>query len=355
MQLPKITYTPKSLFISAIACLGLGMLAGVFYYVATMQTDGTSVMITSLPEPPAKPALAFDQSSDLPEVFSMLLIGYGGPGHDGGGLADVNIVVSINASTNVIKLITIPRDTWVKLPGGQHAKLNAAFTKDSPPDFETTKEVVSQITGLPIHAAAAIDFVGYQRLVGGPLEGITVNVSQTLDDPWYPIKGEELNPCGHTPEEIADMTATLSGFELEKQFACRYEHIHFDPGPVVMHGHEALAYVRSRHSSSDFDRSRRQEEVLTAIKTQLFSFDILNQLPKYYEALTQHVTTDLTFENVSQLAPLLALLEDNTFTTINLSTENVLSSSKSQAGAFILIPKAGIDNWQAIQDFIASQ
>ncbi|MPN20594.1 Transcriptional regulator LytR [bioreactor metagenome] len=217
------------------------------------------------------------------------------------------------------------------------------------------KNVASQISGLPIKYVIAVDFVGFQRLIGYGLDGIDVEVSQTFEDPWYPIAGEQLNPCGHSPEEIAQLTAEYSGFELEKQFACRYEQLYFPQGMVKMEGGDALKYVRSRHSSSDFDRSRRQAEVLLGIRRKLFSLNALQDVPKYFQALSQYVSTDLNLEIVEYLAPLFLDADQFSSKSIVLSTENVLSSQKNAAGAFVLVPQMGHNQWQAIKDFIQKE
>jgi anionic cell wall polymer biosynthesis LytR-Cps2A-Psr (LCP) family protein len=211
------------------------------------------------------------------------------------------------------------------------------------------------MTSLPIKYYIGIDFTGFKRTIGQELGSIEVNVSQTLEDPWYPIEGAQLEPCGYSPEEIANLTASHSGFELESKFACRYEHLLFKQGKVKMEGHDALAYVRSRHSSSDYDRSRRQVEVLDAIRGKLFKLEALKNIPKFYDGLSKHVSTNLDLESVKYLAPLLTDADSFEIKSINLTPENVLQSSKSSAGAFIVIPKAGMNNWTEVQSFIAKQ
>lgn len=344
----------RKLVISITISLLLGISAGGMYWLANRPTPSHAININPLPTTnPRVAGLTDDYIASQSSTVQALFLGYGGPGHDGGQLTDVIILTKINPSEKSFEIITIPRDIWLTFPNNEQGKLNSAYAKDNPPDFTVTKNAVSTITGLPIDYVAAIDFVGFQRAVGGPpIDGIEVNVSKALDDPWYPIRGEELNPCGHTPEKISQMTQTLSGFNLEKQFPCRYEHIDIKPGLVTMRGHEALAYVRSRHSSSDFDRSRRQQEIIAAIKDKLFSLDALANIPEIYQALSQHLTTDISLDIVETLAPMLTSLKEVEITNINLSTQNVLTTSKSNTGAFILIPKAGINQWDKVHDFI---
>ena len=289
--------------------------------------------------------------------LAVLLLGYGGAGHQGGFLTDVIQVAHLNFEQEKISFISIPRDLEITLSNGQSKKINSVFNYGLNGEHPVknagvlTKNTIAQVTGLNIKYFIAIDFVGFQRLIGQSLDGLEVELAQALDDPWYPIEGEQLNPCGYSPEEIANLTASYSGFELESKFECRYEHLHYPAGTVQMEGGDALKYVRSRHSSSDFDRSRRQTEILTAIRKKLFKLDALSNIPQFFKALSQHVATDLDLESAEYLAPLFLNADQFAIERINLSTENVLTSTKNNNG-FVLIPKAGNNNWSALQNYI---
>jgi len=290
------------------------------------------------------------------ETLNVLLAGYGGPGHQGGFLSDVIQIAHFNFPKKTITFISIPRDLYMPDGNKVNALLSRGMKSGKVEDgLALMQKSLSQITGLPIKYYIGIDFVGFKRTIGNELGSIEVEVSQTLDDPWYPLDGEQLNPCGYSAEEIAQMTANLSGFALESKFACRYEHLRFEKGLVKMEGHEALAYVRSRHSSSDYDRSRRQVEVLDAIRRKLFSLEALQHVSKFHQALSKHVSTNLDLESAKYLAPLLVDADSFSITSINLSPENVLQSSKSSTGAFIVIPKAGSNNWTELREFIKKQ
>jgi len=305
-------------------------------------------------------ALDFDLSNVAEEdkqTVNVLLAGFGGAGHQGGYLSDVIQVAHFNFEKKQIIFISIPRDLYLMGQNQQGYKVNALMSvgmRDGGIDagLELLQKNISQITGLPIKYFIGVDFVGFKRTIGYELKGIEVEVSQTLDDPWYPIDGAQLDPCGYSESEIAEFTNSLSGFALESKFKCRYEHIYFPTGTHTMEGHEALAYVRSRHSSSDYDRSHRQVEILNAIKKKLFQLEAIKYVPKYYQAFSQHVTTNLDLESAKILAPLLANAQDFSIQTINLSPENVLQSSKANNGAFILTPKSGFNEWGEVQGFI---
>ena len=121
-----------------------------------------------------------------------------------------------------------------------------------------------------------------------------------------------------------------------------------------MEGGDALEYVRSRHGSSsgDFSRSQRQHALLLAIKDRLIEQGILTNATQFFEAIQKNITTDLNLEVVKYAVPALTNINNFQTESLVLSTENVFINSKSSSGQFILIPKAGIDQWQQVHTYI---
>ena len=284
-------------------------------------------------------------------TLGVLLLGFGGAGHEGGFLTDAIQILYADFTKGTLAFILIPRDLWVKTANGKETKINAVTVDLGKPAL---KKLLSEITGLQIDYVVSVDFVGFQRAIGINLKGIDVDVSETLDDPWYPIPGEELNTCDKTPQEMKEVHAKYSGFELERQFGCRYKHLHFEKGTRHMEGGDALEYVRSRHGSSegDISRGRRQQEVLTAIRKKLFSLSVLDKLPGFFSEIVKHTQTDINLEIVNYLLLALKKSQDFKVQTVNLSTTNVLTSSNSKQGSEIIIPKAGNFKWDGIREFI---
>jgi len=287
--------------------------------------------------------------------YNILLLGNGGTGHSGGILTDSMMVIHLDTATNSASLIFIPRDLWVPNPQGKgNIKINEAYSKNG---LKLAKDTVSNVTGLPIQYAIVIDFPSFVNLIDS-LGGIDINVERTLDDYFYPITGKELDICGKSPEEVASLSAKLSGFELEKQFTCRYEHLHFTVGKMHIDGATALKFARSRHSGqdgSDFARGSRQQIILLGIKDKLLSLQALKNIDKIFISLVKFVKTDLNLSVVKPIAELIVNLQDYTITRIVPSDANVLTSSTGPGGQFILIPKAGNDNWREFQYFIKNK
>lgn len=279
-------------------------------------------------------------------IYNLLTLGYGGANHDGGLLTDSIIVLHVDTNTHKATMISIPRDLWVP---GNH-KVNAA----SVAGFKDSGPAIQNVTGLPINYFVAVDFGGFTKLIDN-LGGITVNVPVGFDDPFYPITGQENNTCGFTNDQINDFKNRFQGFQLESQFTCRYEHLHFDKGNTNLDGATALKFVRSRHGDSDFGRSLRQFAVLQGIGNKLVSLRSVNKLDDTINTLFQIVHTDLDLGTIKSLTQVFGDPGLYKINQIELSTDNVLTQGFASDGEYILTPKSGDFNFQGIKDYINSQ
>jgi anionic cell wall polymer biosynthesis LytR-Cps2A-Psr (LCP) family protein len=300
--------------------------------------------------------------TDSLNTFNILLLGYGGAGHDGGGLTDSITVASINTKDKEVVLVSIPRDLWIALPvdydNKQNYKINAAYAIGNNDDRypnkkpiyrgekgggELARYAVSNVTGLEVNYFISVDFGGLVDSID-LLGGIEVDVTKPFDDYFYPVKGLENEICGFSGEEIAEFHELYSGFQLEKQFECRYEHLHFGKGLQSMDGETALKFVRSRHSDQyggDFARSERQHEILAAIKNKLISLDAISQ------------ASSLDSEAIEEILTAVGNPLDYEISHIYLTEDNVFYSSSSSGGQFILIPREGVNKWNEIHEYIS--
>lgn len=288
-------------------------------------------------------------------VYNILLMGQGDVSHPGGGLTDSINVLHLDTNQKKAALIFLPRDLWVNLSDNSgKIKLNEAYFKGG---FSEAEKVASAITNLPIQYAITVDFNGFAQIIDG-LGGIEITIDRSFDDYFYPVKGKELELCGKTPEEVAKLSQTLSGFELEKQFPCRYEHLHFDAGPTKVNGATALKFARSRHSAqdgSDYARGAIQQVILVGIKNKLISLEALKSVDKWFNKFIKLVKTDLDLEAVKAIASYIINPESYQVTNVVPSESNILKAEKSTSGQFILVPKAGENNWRELQDLIKKQ
>lgn len=329
--------------------------------------------------------------------YTFLLLGYGGPGHDGPYLTDSMMVIHADLKKNTVALVSLPRDLWVKLPVKTkeifHSKINSIYqmgmyewknfpavrvSKTGTP--ELVKEAVKTVIGLTVDNVITVDFAGFAKGVDA-LGGVDVEVLKTFDDYGYPIEGKEDDLCGRD-EDFAKIEKFLKpGFdegektqlfkdkpELEqyykditeedppsKAFPCRYEHLHFDAGKVHMNGETALKYVRSRHSlqdGSDFGRAERQQQFVKAIKGKLLNVSILTNIFPLMDQLKDHISMDIGADELKKFAAEAKDLSSYRIFSLHISDSDYLKSSYSNYGGYILIPRTGEDSWKEIQTMI---
>lgn len=306
--------------------------------------------------------------------FNVLLLGYGGGNHDGAYLTDSMIVVHIDPSASLINLISVPRDIWVKIPTngekGSYWKINAAYELGLDDQDYPNKQaqfrgrggggrmaeyIVSQVTGLPIDRFVALDFNGFKKSID-TLGGVDINVETTFDDYEYPIDGKEDDLCGHPKTDLPQLEqiATVSATQA---FPCRYIHLHFDQGSKHMDGERALSYVRSRHSlqdGTDFGRSKRQRNLLVAVEKKVFEIGFIPKALPFMDSLQDDVSTDLSLDEVKTLLDKSSLLRGYKVNNLALSDQNVLTSSISNDGQYILLPDDRQDNWQGVHSWLST-
>ncbi|MFV1917102.1 MAG: LCP family protein [Patescibacteria group bacterium] len=314
--------------------------------------------------------------SDPYAPYNILLLGYGGEGHQGGTLADSLIVAHIQPKKMRVTLISVPRDTWVLLPIRsdirQNYKINASYAIGSDdikyalkePQYkgeagggEMAKYAVNQVTGLPIDYFISISFDGFRQAID-ILGGVEVDVPVAFVDNFYPIKGRENDTCGKSAAEINKLQNLYSDTKLHQQFECRYEQIQFDAGKKLMDGETALKFARSRASAQhggDFARSQRQQEVLLGIKDKIISIGALDDIVPFINKIADTVRTDMDVAVISQLLETQGSPGEYEIQTVNLSEENVFVSSISTDGQFILIPKEGDGIFSGVHTYIKEQ
>lgn len=326
------------------------------------------------------PVNSIQQSLDTNKPINILLLGYGGGNHDGTYLTDSIIAVHIDPKTQKVFLISVPRDTWVKIPtngvDGGYSKINAAYQiglddsnyPDKQEQFKgqggggrLAEYVVSQVTGLPFDYFIGVDFSGFTRTID-TLGGVDIAVEKAFDDYQYPIEGKEDDACGHTDPEIASLSAQLASpsatiTQLDA-FLCRFDHLHFDSGQQHMDGVTALKYVRSRHSlqdGTDFGRAQRQRNLLVAVKQKIFSAGIIPQIIPFMSSLGDDLRTDLTLDDMKVFLQTASALNKYQIVSLSITDQNYLQDAVSSDGQSILASKDGTDNWTSVHNWLADE
>lgn len=262
--------------------------------------------------------------------INILILGVGGAKHPGGSLADTIQLVSINIAKNQAAIVSIPRDLGVTIPVAGFNKINYAHAYGEQNPKQTggggaiMKKTVNQILDLPIHYYARLDFAGFEKLVDA-LGGLTVNVEKPLNDSFFP----------------ASNMVDFEPFSLKA-------------GIQKLNGKTALKYARSRETTSDFDRSRRQQQVLKAMAEKATSLGILANPAKIVEIVKiigEHFRTDLTVTELEKLIKVVKKIDRNALKTkvLDTSAEGLLISSSNGEG-YYLAPKTG--NFKEIQSMV---
>lgn len=254
--------------------------------------------------------------------INVALLGIRGEGDPNGGLlTDGIMILSFQKSTGRVALISIPRDLYLQLPGEiKYEKINAAYAigmKKYENGLNFTKKTIAYVSGLYIDYVAAINFEALKDMID-ILGGVTIY----LDKPFVENKqwlcdenGKNCNP-----------------FVLEE-------------GEQKLSGEVALLYVRSRFSSNDFDRAKRQQQVLLAIKDRLSSLGIIGDTLKIsgiIDVLSKNVETDVSPWEIPKLIDLTKKAKiDNIIRKVFDNKEQGLLDESIINGIYVLLPKEG--------------
>lgn len=311
--------------------------------------------------------------------FNILLLGYGGGNHDGAYLTDSMMVLHVDPKTKKMLLISIPRDIWIKIPtdgeNGQYWKINSAYEigmdDQNYPNKQTqftgqdgaghlAEYITEQVTGLPINNFVGLDFAGFTKTID-TLGGVTINVENSFDDYQYPRSDELADAtCGLDQTKIASLSAEIAtgSASVNVAFPCRYLHVHLNAGSQHMDGKTALEYVRSRHGTngegSDFARSKRQRNLILAVKKQIMSVGFVPKAIPFITSLENDLKTDLTLDDVKTFTQQTTSLNNYTIQSIAITDQNYLKDAVSSDGQDILEPTAGLSNWGQVHNYIES-
>ncbi|MEY4042975.1 MAG: hypothetical protein RL529_542 [Actinomycetota bacterium] len=136
-----------------------------------------------------------------------------------------------------------------------------AVKRGSTPGVEATRDAVQYVTGLKIQSYVIVDMAAFSSLIDA-LGGIDINVQQRL-------------PIGGQKDDLSDVQGWI------------------EAGQQHMNGYTALWYARSRHSTNDYDRMRRQHEVEDQVLKQMDPANVLSRVQQIMSAGKELVKTDI--------------------------------------------------------------
>ncbi len=217
-----------------------------------------------------------------------------------------------------VSLISIPRDLWVYIPTVGMQRINTAYQSGESGGYPgggagLLKDTVAHNLGIRIDHTAMVEFDGFRRIVD-TLGGIDVPVACSYTD-WR-LKNPALDPNNENNWWLYTV----------------------GPGEVYMDGDLALWYARSRSKSNDFDRGRRQQEVIRMLFQKALKTDTFNKIPQLYDDLSATVVTDLGLGDMLRMAPY-AL----NFTNANIRSYYIrppyVQGWMTPGGASVLLPQ----------------
>ncbi len=237
-----------------------------------------------LPVPPPVAPLKVDDDA----VETILLLGSDSPDNYY-RRTDVMILVAIHKDAGTVALWHIPRDLWVYIPNHTMDRINTAYAwgaSNGYPGggFGLLQDLFRYNLGIELDHYARVNFTGFQEIIER-LGGLVISVDCALTD-WR-LKDPALDP----------------GLEESwEEYTLGIGHYRLDP-------YMALWYVRSRKTTTEIDRGRRQMDVLRAMWQQMRSMGLLAQIEQLWPLVTGWVDTDLSLTDVLALVPLATTLD----------------------------------------------
>lgn len=311
--------------------------------------------------------------------INIVLLGMRGKGVTGGGtLADTIMVLSIRIAENAegnkeykASMISVPRDLYVTIPGTTtNTKINGVYAygeeKGKGRGMEAMKQILQDISGQPMQYAVEINFEGFKQVVDA-LGGVEVNLAQDFIEPVQFHEAKVCDPNVFTVKSGQYETKIDKdhGGKIVAQYPLCYN-AHEECGGVfkvpagvsILDGERALCYVRARYTSSDFDRARRQQEVIGQIKQKALSMGVLTDFGKVqgiYSALSDNVNTDMELWEMQRFFDLYKKMGDDVVIThkvLDNSEEGLLYSHEGDERGYILIPRG--DTYDRIRELFAN-
>ena len=231
-----------------------------------------------------------------PGDLNVLLLGCDRPNPGGDWRTDTLVIVAIRPQAGFVALFSVPRDLWVDIPGYGYERINTADYRGEVTGWPgggpgLVGATLERNLGIPVHAYVRVRLQGLVKIID-TLGGITVDVDRP-----YP------------------------GFAV---------------GTQHMDGARALDYVRSRSTTNDLDRTRRQQQVLLAIRDAVLRPATFLQLPRLINTLSGTVDTDLDAGQVLRLADLARRLGPSAVRTRTFDT-TMVTDWVTPGGAMVLL------------------
>lgn len=220
---------------------------------------------------------------------------------------DTIMLLQLNPETGQASILSIPRDLYVEVPNYGLQRINTAYVFGGGP---LAIQTVEYNLGVRVDYYALVRFQVVIDLID-EIGGVTVDVPYTINDPTFP------------------------------DLAYGYDPLYIEAGTQTFNGYDALRYARTRHGDSDYERARRQQQVILAAKDKVTSLDMLPTLvaraPSLYDSASENITTSMTLEQMIQLATSAAEVDPDNIRNCVID-QRYITGYRTPAGAAVSIP-----------------
>jgi LCP family protein required for cell wall assembly len=267
-------------------------------------TDLPTAIPTSTPTPmptpfPVDPAAPVGALELPPDQLNILLLGSDQRPWDSHFRTDTIILCTLNPSQGTISLTSFPRDLYITIPGYGQDRINTVWGRGG---FNRLAETFKHNFGVRPDHYVLINFSSFKQVIDS-LGGLDVNVGVAVSD-------------------------YRSGYYYT-----------IPAGPTKMDADTVLWYVRSRKTTNDFHRSRRQQEILIAVFQKMLSMNALRRIPEFYAIYKDNVTTDMGLTDLVPLFPLAAQLADTSRIHHYFIGPGQVSDWITPGGGMVLLPQ----------------
>lgn len=291
-------------------------------------------------KPTAAASLLKGQSSGRVNV---LVLGRDGSDHANPDVTNTVMVASIDTINHTTTLMSVPSNLWVNVPNtglmkmgavwqsGEFNFLNSKTTGSTDPKaiaagFKTADQTVSQVLGVNINYNVVVNIQALQQMVD-TVGGITVNVPTELVDPTMAWQN------GNNP-------------------------VLAQAGTQTMNGKQAYLYVSSKETTSDFARDQRQSQVLSALVDKMMTastYSSPSEINSLLDTFGNNVSTDMSLSDAGKLYKVVQNVSTNVSYLDMTDAPNQLIVTGNANGQAVDIPQAGLFNYSAIKQYVASQ
>jgi LCP family protein required for cell wall assembly len=192
------------------------------------------------------------------------------------GRSDTLMIASLDPKKKQASLLSVPRDTRVKIKGHGFDKINAAYAYGHE---QLSQDTVEGLLGVNIDHYVIINTKSFQKIIDA-IGGIDIDVPKRMhyEDPWDDDGGLVID---------------------------------FQAGKQHMDGAKAITYVRYRDEEGDLGRIRRQQDFMKACMDKLVSPAIIPKLPTVIKEVMSSIKTDLSLRQLLEFAGTLKESKEN--------------------------------------------